>query len=67
MLNIPAILDFYGYEYSRDEICMIFGRECSVKFYLDKSTKSRLEQLHYEFDTLNGVLNKFISMIEKGE
>ena len=68
MKCILSILDFAGYDYSKEDISRIFGRESkkgmrSIRYLIEKSDSSSFDEIHKRFDTLNGYLTAFLSMI----
>lgn len=68
MKSIPAILDFAGYDYSKEVISCIFGSESkkgmrSIRYMIEKSDSSSFDEIHKRFETLNGYLAAFLSMI----
>ncbi len=68
MRKIPAILDFAGYDYSKEVLNCIFGSENkkgvrSIRYMIEKSDNSSLNEIHKRFERLNGYLDTFLSMI----
>ena len=64
MKCIPAILDFAGYNYSKEVLNCIFGSESkkgmrSIRYLIDKSDSLSFDEIHKRFETLNGYVLHF--------